>query len=53
MKHLFREGVVEGTWGDKPIAIYDLFRVEDGKIAERWDVLQEIPADTAHENGMF
>lgn len=43
----------EGTWGDKPIAIYDLFRVEDGKIAEHWDVLQEIPTNMAHENGMF
>ena len=43
----------EGTWDGKPIAIYDLFRVEDGKIAEHWDVLQEIPAEMAHENGMF
>ncbi|MEM8728711.1 MAG: nuclear transport factor 2 family protein [Pseudomonadota bacterium] len=43
----------EGTWGDKPVAIYDLFRVENGRIAEHWDVLQEVPAKLAHENGMF
>ncbi|MEO0659524.1 MAG: nuclear transport factor 2 family protein [Pseudomonadota bacterium] len=43
----------EGTWGDKPVAIYDLFRVESGKIAEHWDVLQEVPVAMAHENGMF
>jgi len=43
----------EGTWDGTPYAIYDLFRVEDGKIAEHWDVLQEIPAEMAHENGMF
>ncbi|MEM1075773.1 MAG: nuclear transport factor 2 family protein [Pseudomonadota bacterium] len=43
----------EGTWGSKPIAIYDLFRVENGKIVEHWDVLQEIPPKLAHNNGMF
>ncbi|MEO0367535.1 MAG: nuclear transport factor 2 family protein [Pseudomonadota bacterium] len=43
----------EGNWNDKPMAIYDLFRVEDGYIVEHWDVLQEIPAQMAHDNGMF
>lgn len=43
----------EGSWNGKPMAIYDLFRVEDGYIVEHWDVLQEIPSDMAHENGMF
>ena len=43
----------EGSWKGKPYAIYDLFRVEDGYIVEHWDVLQEIPAKMAHENGMF
>ncbi|WP_088243542.1 nuclear transport factor 2 family protein [Calothrix rhizosoleniae] len=43
----------EGAWKRKPYAIYDLFRVEDGCIVEHWDVLQEIPAEMAHENGMF
>lgn len=43
----------EGTWSGKPVAIYDLFRVADGKIVEHWDVIQEIPAEMAHTNGMF
>lgn len=43
----------EGDWDGTPYAIYDLFRVEDGFIVEHWDVLQEIPSEMAHENGMF
>lgn len=43
----------EGSWNGKPMAIYDLFRVEDGYIVEHWDVLQEIPEEMAHSNGMF
>lgn len=43
----------EGTWNGKPVAIYDLFRVADGQIVEHWDVIQDIPAEMAHANGMF
>lgn len=43
----------EGLLGSKPYAYYDLFRVEDGKIAEHWDVLQEIPSTSANHNTMF
>lgn len=43
----------EGEWGGKPQAFYDLFRVQNGKIVEHWDVIQEIPAQMAHNNGMF
>ncbi len=32
----------------------DIFRFdEDGKIVEHWDVLQTLPEESAHENGMF
>lgn len=43
----------EGSWNGKPMAIYDLFQVENGFIVAHWDVLQEIPETMAHENGMF
>lgn len=43
----------EGVFGGAPMAYYDLFRVENGKIAEHWDVMQEIPAEMAHRNGKF
>jgi predicted SnoaL-like aldol condensation-catalyzing enzyme len=40
--------------GDLEYAGIDIFRFdEDGKIVEHWDVLQEMPSESAHENGMF
>lgn len=38
---------------DRGQAIVDIFRVEDGKIVEHWDVIQEIPAQSANNNSMF
>ncbi|MCW8329260.1 nuclear transport factor 2 family protein [Photobacterium sp. SDRW27] len=43
----------EGRWNGKAQAFYDLFRITDGKIVEHWDIIQEIPEQMAHENGMF
>lgn len=43
----------EGKFAGKPTAFFDLFRVENAKVVEHWDVLQEIPAKQAHTNGMF
>jgi predicted SnoaL-like aldol condensation-catalyzing enzyme len=34
-------------------AIMELFRFENGKIEEHWDVIQEIPETSANPNGMF
>ncbi|RJQ20227.1 nuclear transport factor 2 family protein [Candidatus Woesearchaeota archaeon] len=34
-------------------AIVHLFRFLDGKIAELWDVAQEVPKDIKNEKGMF
>ena len=34
----------------QPVAVYDLFRLKDGKIAEHWDVLQDIPKSTDFKN---
>lgn len=36
-------------WADEPQVVVDIFRVEGGKLAEHWDVLQsEVPATAAH-----
>jgi len=46
--------VSEGELMGKNQVFYDLFRVENGKIVEHWDVIQEIPTEgLAHNNGMF
>lgn len=46
---------VESTIGadDLGQAVIDIFRVEDGKIVEHWDVIQNVPAESANENTMF
>ncbi len=47
--------VSEGTYGDVPTAYYDLFRVENGKVAEHWDVIEPIADKStwANDNGKF
>ncbi|RIV18709.1 hypothetical protein DYU11_27455 [Fibrisoma montanum] len=45
----------EGSFGGKPTSFYDLFRVENGKIAEHWDTIETIPAKSEwkNNNGKF
>lgn len=46
--------IAEGKHSGVHSIFYDLVRLENSKIAEHWDVIQEIPtANLAHENGMF
>lgn len=47
--------VSEGRFGGKPTAFYDLFRIEDGKIAEHWDTIESIPQQEQwkNNNGKF
>ena len=43
----------EGVFGGEPTAFFDIWRLEDGKIVEHWDVIESIPAEMAHDNGKF
>ncbi|MDY6148689.1 MAG: nuclear transport factor 2 family protein [Porphyromonas sp.] len=47
--------VSEGYFAGKQVSFYDLFRVEAGKIAEHWDVIEPILPDSEwqHQNGKF
>lgn len=47
--------VSESNSMGKPLSIYDLFRVENGKISEHWDIIEEIPAKDkwANPHGKF
>ena len=38
---------------DRELAVVHIFRFEDGRIAELWDVVQQAPETLANENGMF
>lgn len=46
--------VVQPRMGNMPeTVIVDIFRVENGKIAEHWDVIQAVPADATNTRPMY
>jgi len=64
MHYEFRRKVAEGDLvvmhshlvrqpGDRGMAVMDIFRLENGKVVEHWDVLQEVPEKSENNNTMF
>lgn len=47
--------VSEGAFAGKPTSYYDLWRIENGKIAEHWDVMETIAEKSTwkNQNGKF
>lgn len=43
--------VSEGQFAGKATSFHDLFRVQDGKLAEHWDTIEAIPARSEWKNG--
>lgn len=43
----------KSTRGTKTISVIDIFRIQNGKIMEHWDVIQDVPDKTANPHPMF
>jgi len=39
--------------GDRGLAVADIWRIADGRIVEHWDVIQQVPEESANTNTMF
>lgn len=46
-------GLIKTSADDPGTVAADIFRLEDGKIVEHWDVLQPFPETSANEHPMF
>ncbi len=60
VKHVFADGdyVIQHVHsvrvpGSRGSAIINIFKLENGKIVEHWDVIQDIPEKSANANTMF
>src|SRR6266436_53331 len=59
-KHIFADGdyvIVHDhavrELGTRGFAIVNIYKLENGKVVEHWDVIQPIPEKAANNNGMF
>jgi predicted SnoaL-like aldol condensation-catalyzing enzyme len=46
-------GRVRHKPGDDPVALVHIFRIEDGRIRELWDLGQQPVTDSPNEAGLF
>ena len=60
IKHIFADGdyvIVHDHAvrepGTRRFAIVNIYKLENGKVVEHWDVIQPIPEKAANNNGMF
>jgi predicted SnoaL-like aldol condensation-catalyzing enzyme len=58
IQHLSADGNLvyihtKSKMGDKVSSVIDIFRIENGKIAEHWDVIQDVPEKSANAHPMF
>jgi predicted SnoaL-like aldol condensation-catalyzing enzyme len=61
IKRVFADGdhvILHSHWyglsdNSRGEAVVDIFRLEDGKVFEHWDVIQPIPETSANANTMF
>ena len=60
IKHIFADGdyvIVHDHAvrepGTRGFAIVNIYKLENGKVVEHWDVIQPIPEKSANDNGMF
>ncbi|MFE3603392.1 nuclear transport factor 2 family protein [Streptomyces sp. NPDC059142] len=47
---VFAHSIVHG-WAPNPVVIVDIFRLEDGRIVEHWDVIQDLVPPEATVSG--
>ncbi|RBM10985.1 hypothetical protein DEH69_22535 [Streptomyces sp. PT12] len=47
---VFTHGIVHG-WAPNPVVIVDIFRLDNGRIVEHWDVVQDLTSPEATVSG--